>query len=944
MKLKKKQRLLYGWGVFGVVVVALCAVGTWLLLREDGEKTTAEGMVAGVTNVLRRGIPAGAPHLRFERVAIAFRHFPGVRTRRLPEDMGSGVAMDDFDGDGLPDLFFVNLSPLGEPDVPCALFANRGDFQFEAVDTPLPALHGMGVAHADFDADGDFDLYVTGYGRNVLLRNDGGFHFTDVTAAAGVGGGGYSAGACWGDADGDGDLDLYVCRYVEFDESAPISESRRGASSLPATLNPSVYPAQSNLLYLNEGDGTFREAAAEWGVANEAGKSLGAVFADFDGDGVLDLYVANDVTDNVMYRGHRGQPFEDVSHVSCTADWRGAMGLAPGDPDGDGDLDLFITHWKPEENALYVREEGMVFRDDSVQTYLGPPGRGNIGWACDFADFDLDGRPDVYVVNGSTFEMEDAPQHLVPMLPQLFWNGGHRFFDLAPRAGEALQRPFVGRGGTSGDLDGDGDIDLVFVAHGEEPLVLRNDTEPMGNGLTVVVRGSAPNLFAYGATVTVEVGGRKHVQLVGGRVSYLSSGPHELRFGLGSATRADRVTVRFPSGNTVMRNGARGRLVVKEVDARTLGPRMDVARDALARGDTATATRVLREILALDPLHPGALYLLALHTGPAEALTLCNRLISVEPMAGRAHVLRAKILSDPRQPDLFAPEEALASIARARKLNREETGAALEEGRIRLLQGRLEEAAEVLEHMRANPRAAALAALCRYRLGQPERAARLLEPRAAPTRTGGAEEGGPAAHRMGARDPLAQLIMLGRSDRWRLVRLPLPASGGDRCALVDRDGDGQPDAQVGDKVVILAGLDPKEVRDAPPIANTATPLRPSSFSFAEAAAFALEPPARCDGPPPGATAVCEADADGDGDLDLFIACGGDDPATPLPWWVLLKEADGYRPVRGSIPAPGFCASGIAAADLDGDGRAEVLLKGGGRLPGDVGEAYLASLK
>jgi hypothetical protein len=196
---------------------------------------------------------------------------------------------------------------------------------------------------------------------------------------------------------------------------------------------------------------------------------------------------------------------------------------------------------------------------------------------------------------------------------------------------------------------------------------------------------------------------------------------------------------------------------------------------------------------------------------------------------------------------------------------------------------------------------------------------------------------------MGTRDPLARLLELGPSDRWRLVRLPLDASGGTACALVDRNGDGRLDAQVGGKVVVLAGLETVEVRDAPPVAPAAR-RKPTPFSFDAAVRFALDPPARCDGPPPGATAVCEADADGDGDLDLFVACGGDDPATPLPWWVLLKEADGYRPVRGSTPTPAFCASGIAAADLDGDGRAEVLLKGGGRLPGDTGEAYLASLK
>jgi tetratricopeptide (TPR) repeat protein len=620
------------------------------------------------------------------------------------------------------------------------------------------------------------------------------------------------------------------------------------------------------------------------------------------------------------------------------------MGLATGDPDGDGDLDLFVTHWKPEENALYVREEGVLFREDSLRTYLGPPGRGRIGWATDFVDLDLDARPDLYVVNGSTFERPEARTQLVPMLPQLFWNGGGRFWDLASRAGPALEQPIVGRGGTAGDLDGDGDIDLVFVVHGGEPLLLRNDTVTDGGHLVVVVRGSAPNLFGYGAEVTVEAGGRRQAQAVGGKVSYLSSGPHDTHFGLGAAGFADRVTVRFPSGRRVERRRVRSgtRIVVKEVDARTLGPRMDEARDRITAGELDAARETLRDVLRLDPAHPASLYLLAQLAPPSEGLALCGRLIPLEPMAPRGRLLRAKILSDPLQPGLLDLDRALADIKEARRLNRDETGGALEEGRILFLKGDIPAAVAILERVSRNPRAAALAALCHFRLGDAERARKLLGAREREAPENVSEEGDTATHKMGDRHPLARLLELGRSSRWELIGLPLEPLEDAWCDFADVNGDGALDARLLTKAVLLTGRQVGAIRDvAPPAAAPLPPLRP--YAFAEAAAFALDPPALCAGPPPGATAPCEADADGDGDLDLFVACGGD-PSAPLPWWVLLKEKDGYRPVRGTIPEPGFNAVALAAADLDGDGRAEVLLKGGSRLASHPGTAWIAALK
>jgi len=874
---KRKQRLLLRHGLFSVLVLGLCA---WLALELAGSRDEDNGGV--VPGLFDSSVKTGrAPELKFRSVPLQFRHFPGDRSHRLPEDMGSGVAAEDLDGDGLIDLVFLNAAPLGEPQPQPAVFRNLGGGRFEKVATELPALMGMGVSTADYDADGDVDLYLTGYGKNVLLRNDGAFRFTDVTREAGVVGGGFSTGSCWGDVDGDGDLDLYVCRYVAFDESMKVTTTNRGTLALPATLNPAAFDAQSNLLFINEA-GVFEEAAERFGVTNPKGRGLSALFVDFDGDGFLDLYVANDMSDNVFYRGTEGA-FEDITYSSLTADWRGAMGLAAGDFDRDNDLDLLITHWKTEENALYRNETGMRFLDVATRLGLGHPSRARVGWSCDFADFDCDGRPDFFVVNGSTFERRNAPAYLEPMHLQLFWNNGRAFVDTIPTVDGTPLAPFVGRGGVAADLDGDGDLDLVATAHGETPRVLLNESE-RGGHLFVELRGSAPNTLAYGAIVTVEVGGRKQMQTVGAKVGYLSAGPAVLHFGLGDAERADRISVRFLSGKTAERRGVRAgtRVRIKEVDARSLGAQQDRARDLLDAGKPAEAAALYREMIRLDPLYADALYALVGLTRGADAVSLCDRLIRLEPELGRGYLARAALLIGAGE---F--ESAFRDIEHARRLNPNETGALLALGRLLMLQGKIREAAVELHKARRNPRAAALAALCHFRLGEPERARALIAPRKSATPEGVSEEGDVASKSIEREDPLALLLRLPSAEGWTSVTRdanePFPASNLR-----------QPGAQ--------------------------------QATFDGAMRWALDPPATCMELPPRAVFVVEADVDGDGRPDRIVRCRFD-RSEYLPWWVLLRRGDVYVPIRGIDPTPGFELADLAAVDLDGDGRFEVLLRG-----------------
>ncbi|MFQ5701480.1 MAG: CRTAC1 family protein [Acidobacteriota bacterium] len=586
----RRARLYLGTGLAGfalIVIVLLVSRPEPVPYTPGTEKDRSDA----ITSSLARSLPAGAPDIRFTDVAreagIDFRHFHGRRSTQLPEDMGSGVAWGDYDGDGDPDLYLVNESgPLtlaarwNDSPARSSLYRNEGNGRFtDVTDRAGVGVHGlgMGAAWGDYDGDGDLDLVVTRVGTIVLFRNEADGTFADVSVASGLGRAeGFWTGASWADYDRDGDLDLYVTGYVQyrFDPAAVTKTSYQYGAVLPYTLNPSSYDPSRNLLFSNTA-GSFRDVAGPAGVQNTTGRSLSASWCDFNGDGWTDLYIANDISDNAMFRNLRDGTFDDVSNSAWVADYRGAMGLGVGDWDNDGDLDIFITHWIAQENAFYENlqekmpptpAEPMHFIDQSDMLGLGQIALDYVGWGTGFADFDNDGLLDLYVANGSTFPREDDKALLVPMRNQLFWNTGKRegFYEIGQAAGEAFDVEDVARGAATADYDGDGDLDVALVVNGGPARLLRNDGGNRHRWLRVVLRGprdprartrgDAPGVttsFATGAVVKARTGPVTRMRVLGCGSSYLSqSPPGEVHFGLGEAEQVDALEIVWPDGTT----------------------------------------------------------------------------------------------------------------------------------------------------------------------------------------------------------------------------------------------------------------------------------------------------------------------------------------------------------------------------------------------------------
>src|SRR6516225_3998318 len=517
-----------------------------------------------------KSLPAGAPEPRFTDVTqtaglASFRQFQGERSSQLPEDMGSGVVWGDFDNDGLDDLFVVSGGgSLALPErqrAPSVLYHNLGNGRFEKVqDFPELRIIGMGAAWGDYDNDGWLDLVVTGYDTIVLFHNDHG-HLVRVKSFPSPKG--FWTGVSWGDYNRDGYLDLYVCGYVKYKpgERNTAGTSTQFGLEVPFTLNPASYEPERNLLFRNNGNGTFTEVAKQLGVANPEGRSLSALWHDFDGDGWLDLYVANDISENKLYLNRHGT-FVDEGRSAWVEEYRGSMGLAAGDFDRDGDDDLFISHWIAQGFALYqsllTEQKGtgttdLHFTDVAATTGIGQHSLQSIGWGTSFVDVDSDGWLDLFVANGSTFEQgADSARRLVPMPSFLFWNAhGDFFHDLGPW-NRSFAQPHVSRGLAAADFNNDGAMDVAIVDQGEGVRLVRNDIA-QGNWAEFRLHSRVPPRemplgFGDGATIVAWVGGVPLRRTVGSS-SYLSQDSHRVHIGLGSAAQIDRLEVRWLRGS-----------------------------------------------------------------------------------------------------------------------------------------------------------------------------------------------------------------------------------------------------------------------------------------------------------------------------------------------------------------------------------------------------------
>lgn len=506
-------------------------------------------------------------------VGLDFVHFDSSRAALLPEDNGSGLAFADFDNDGFDDLYVVNLAGpvllergvLIESRSPGRLFHNQADGTFRDVTEETGLVHvgwDMAAIWADLDGDGWLDLVLTGIDEVRLFRNLEGTGFADVSEEAGLGEVDCLAtGPAVADYDGDGDLDLYVPCYVAFPWER--ARNRTQVGGRPATMTtPANYPPQPNLLFRNDGQGHFDEVAGEAGVADETGRGLQAVFVDLDGDGRSELYVGNDQSFDRLYRNLGDGTFEDSSLPAGTHDPRASMGIMIGDYDADGAPDLFLTHWVGEDNALYrnLSSEGVLLFEDLTRVQgLAPVDRSWVSWGGGWFDFDLDADLDLFMVNGSTVEDEWTLEVLSDpkMIPQpmvVYERREDRYVDSSSCAGESFVANHVGRGATFSDYDRDGLVDVAVQVHNGRLLLLRNRSTPRGRWLEIDLLGEEPNHWAVGAKVTVTTLERVLTRQRLAGEGYLGSNSPTLHFGLGAVAEVTDVEVRWPSGR-ITRSG-----------------------------------------------------------------------------------------------------------------------------------------------------------------------------------------------------------------------------------------------------------------------------------------------------------------------------------------------------------------------------------------------------
>ena len=493
---------------------------------------------------------------------IRFRHTDGSSGRHyIVEYVSAGMALFDYDGDGLVDVYFLNGAPLlgTRVDVPPrnSLYRNEGGGKFRDV-TKEAAVgdtgHGLGVAAADYDNDGDQDLYVNNYGPNVLYRNNGDGSFTDVTTEAGVDNGNrVGAGVCFLDADKDGHLDLYVSNYIKFSYDKHVPTTFRRAVVYQSPLE---YEADPDTFYRNNGDGTFSDLSVASGIGLPAGRGMGMVCSDYDDDGDTDVFVGNDEMNNFFFENNGDGTFEEVSLTMGTAldvagNAQGTMGFDCGDYDNDGRLDFFATDYEDEKPVLYRNSGDGYFEDVTLLAGAGVAATPHVNWGTGFVDFDNDGDRDLFIACGHMEEnvtlVNEARKYMVRNI-LLMNTGNGKFVDVSDTSGDGMSVELSSRGTGFADLDNDGDVDAVILNSRREPTILMNESQGGNHWLQIRLQGENTNRDGVGARVKVVAADLVQVDEVHSGRGYQSHHGMRLHFGLGPRERVQRIEVRWIGG------------------------------------------------------------------------------------------------------------------------------------------------------------------------------------------------------------------------------------------------------------------------------------------------------------------------------------------------------------------------------------------------------------
>ena len=524
-----------------------------------------------------------APPIRFTDITtpagIAFKHVASPEKRYIVESMSGGVALLDYDNDGDLDIYFVNSLTVdlvkSKGKTKSALYRNNGDGTFAEVADKAGVSDigwGMGVAAGDYNNDNLEDLFVTCLGLDHLFKNNGDGTFTDVTAKAGVSDPRWSTGASFVDYDHDGDLDLFVANYVDFDINN-LPEFGQGRTcqykSIPVQCGPRGLRGAGDTLYRNNGNGTFSDVSKKAGVMDQNGfYGLGVISSDFDEDGLVDIFVANDSTPNFHYKNNGDGTFREIGFNSGTAvnengSEQGSMGVTVGDYDHDGKLDLFVTNFADEYNTLYHNDGHNSFTDLSYAAKVAAVSLPHVGWGTKFFDYDNDGWVDLFVANG----------HVYPQLPNYRQsrllhrnNRNATFTEVSDQFGNVLTENRASRGVAFGDLDNDGDVDLVIGDLDGPPQLLRNDGGNSNNAVLIKIIGVKSNRSGIGARVKIVSGDLTQTDEVRSGDSYLSQSDLRLHFGLEKRTKIDLIEVRWPSGviDKIIGTGVNRILTIKE--------------------------------------------------------------------------------------------------------------------------------------------------------------------------------------------------------------------------------------------------------------------------------------------------------------------------------------------------------------------------------------------